>query len=108
MRLVKDANNHARLTAFGVTCARETQLAMDLADRHHWEVCGREAEITSIVDGDHSEHSRHYVGLAFDIRIWYMPNPADFAKWLREHLGTNYDVVLEDTHIHVEFDPDRR
>ena len=107
MRLVKDAHNYARLSYYGVTCARETQIAMDLADEHHWNVTDQEAEITSVVDGTHSKHSRHYVGLAFDMRIWYITNLDDFVVWLRAHLGDGYDVVLESTHIHVEFDPER-
>jgi hypothetical protein len=107
MRLVKDAHNDARLSYLGVEAAPPILSAMDLTDRQHWIVTGQEAEFTSVVDGTHSKHSRHYVGMAFDLRIWYLTNQDDFVVWLQAHLGDSYDVVLESTHIHVEFDPER-
>lgn len=107
MRLVKDAHNDARLFSNGVTCAHETQIAMDAADKLHWDMTSRELEVTSAVDGKHSKHSRHYVGLAFDIRQWYLPRIDRFVSELQRQLGINYDVVREDTHIHCEYDPER-
>jgi hypothetical protein len=88
--------------------------------------------VTSAADGSHSEGSRHYPGLAWDIRYLgdreggvdlnkltapsLIPLGAeDFAHLQREHarqwakraaqtLGSDYDVVLEPTHIHIEWD----
>lgn len=68
--------------------------------------------VTSVVDGRHSENSLHYEGLAFDIRTrddgpsyeqW--SNKEQIAQALRNALGAEWDVVVESTHIHVEFDP---
>lgn len=71
-------------------------------------VFGRECIVTSARDGTHSEHSLHYEGRAMDIRTRDQPE-AEIqvcASWLRARLGPDFDVVVEKTHIHVEFDPD--
>jgi len=67
---------------------------------------------TSILDGVHKPGSKHYAGLAFDIRTWadgsgtQLSNhiKQEMAARLRDILGPKWDVVVEDTHIHVEFD----
>lgn len=108
MRLVRDGSNNARLTFLGVDAAPQTLRAMTAADELHWEWYHREAEITSIVDGEHRPKSRHYSGLAFDLRIWYMGGEQEaFAIALRKVLGPDYDVIVERTHIHCEWDPKR-
>lgn len=62
---------------------------------------------TSGLEGEHDPASLHYVGCAMDWRIWYVDDAAleELVKALQEDLGPDYDVVLEATHIHVEFDP---
>lgn len=67
--------------------------------------------ITSIEDGQHMSGSKHYQGLAFDIRL----NDVSFDH---ERLqlevaalsGSAFDVIHEnhgrtDDHLHVEYDP---
>ncbi len=63
--------------------------------------------ITAVFDGDHMVGSLHDKGLAFDMRTKHLlkPNRATVAARLRVALGPEYDVILEKTHIHVEFDP---
>ena len=65
------------------------------------------AVITSVVEGTHSRGSLHYVGYALDVRI--RDRDADevlmLVKKIRECLTDEYDVILEDTHIHIEFQP---
>lgn len=65
---------------------------------------GHEAVITSGTDGSHMPGSLHYSGLAVDVRL---PGILDdeVVKRLRTRLGKDYDVVIERTHIHVEYDP---
>jgi len=66
-----------------------------------------ELTITSALDGHHMEGSLHKMGLAVDIRI------RDIAPELRSVvltemkvcLGRDFDVVLEDDHIHFEVQP---
>ncbi len=63
--------------------------------------------ITSVRDGKHSKNSKHYEGLAVDLRTKHM-NARDkklIVTKLTKALGKQYDVVLEKTHLHVEFDP---
>lgn len=64
--------------------------------------------ITSLLDGKHSKKSLHYKGHAVDIRTRMMnaATKAEFKRLLTNALGANYDVVLEATHMHIEFDPD--
>lgn len=71
---------------------------------------GVEPVVTSTYEGSHSPWSIHYAHLAIDFR-----RPRKFAiksqthsllvRKLREELGPDYDVSLESTHIHVEYDP---
>ncbi len=71
-----------------------------------WRNHGHELVITCGLDGEHSAGSLHYYGLAVDCRTNYF-NPdvaAKVAKELQDALGADYDVVLEATHIHVEYD----
>ena len=62
--------------------------------------------ITSVRDGVHMPGSFHYSGLAFDIRIFDLRGVLAHvvADRLREALGSLFTVVLEQDHIHVEFD----
>ena len=75
--------------------------------------------ITAVMDGKHGPKSKHYQGNAVDLRIRnfagsefeFDAEDYEMAKkaieLLRETLGLEFDVVLEDDHIHIEFDPDR-
>ncbi len=66
-----------------------------------------ECVITSGTDGKHSHGSLHYVGQALDFRTRELTlEQQDRVKQeLQERLGAEYDVVLEATHIHIEFQP---
>ncbi len=68
---------------------------------------GKEIVVTSILDGKHSKRSLHYEGKAFDIRRWIYTETQliQFIELLEEELGDDFDVVLEATHIHIEYDP---
>ena len=63
--------------------------------------------ITSVTDGKHGKGSRHYIGHAIDIRTRNMtrPTPKECVKELKTALGSDFDVVLEKDHIHLEYDP---
>lgn len=66
---------------------------------------GIEFVITSCIEGTHKHASLHYMGSALDIRL---PPPTFTGKVianLKEALGDDYDVILEDDHIHIEFQP---
>lgn len=63
--------------------------------------------ITSGSDGKHSEHSLHHKGRALDFRTRNIPSTLrkTVEQEIGQALGDNYDVVLESTHLHVEYDP---
>ena len=62
--------------------------------------------ITSLLDGTHQANSLHYKGYAADLRIRDISAPLTdvIVRELREALGEEYDVVLENDHIHLEWD----
>jgi len=68
---------------------------------------GYDCVITEITGGKHMAHSLHYKGLAIDIRTRNIKENhlGDIVQTLKAALGESYDVVLESTHLHVEFDP---
>jgi uncharacterized ferritin-like protein (DUF455 family) len=60
--------------------------------------------------GSNSPHmvgSYHHSGLAVDCRTWKVENPQKLAQAIKKRLGQYYDVIVEDTHIHIEFDERR-
>ncbi len=68
---------------------------------------GKELVITSVNDSKHSEHSLHYSGNAIDIRTRYFDyqEKLDVYKEISKRLVSDFDVVLEKDHIHIEYDP---
>ena len=73
-----------------------------------WNGYGVTLVITSCVDGTHSAGSLHYYGLAVDLRSRSFDSTdlaRTAARRLQRALGDDYDVVIEKTHIHVEYDP---
>ena len=74
--------------------------------------CGAELLVTSVGDGRHGVRSKHYLGLAVDLRSRHLhPDEKDqVLAELRLALGDQFDVLLEDRggpneHFHIEFDP---
>ena len=65
---------------------------------------GEEAVITSTYEGNHSPSSLHYDDNAIDFR-----RPQRFREIvseIKDAIGNDYDVILEGTHIHIEYDPE--
>ena len=69
--------------------------------------------VTSACDGKHGKNSYHPDGLAWDWRIWKLPeedlpNIADKIRKKAREISPRYDVVYGDEkhrdHIHTEFD----
>lgn len=60
--------------------------------------------VTSTYEGNHGPGSLHYANQAFDIR---RPgkDTISFSLELMDALGSDFDVVVEDDHIHIEYDP---
>lgn len=90
------------------------------------ELGADELVITSVGDGTHGDHSLHTRDplriLAIDYRRWTLrrlgaadmdprvvatiDDAPEAARLIQHRLRDQFDVVLEDTHLHVEFDPD--
>lgn len=73
-----------------------------------YEAHGIDLVITSGTDSKHGYSSEHYKGDAVDIRTKNI-NPAYerkiIADQIKEALGQEFDVVLESSHLHIEYDP---
>lgn len=63
--------------------------------------------ITSVLDGKHKSGSLHYVGLAVDIRTRDLTRETAFqlSKQIAACLTSEFDVILEGDHLHIEFQP---
>jgi len=69
-----------------------------------------EMTVTSVTDGMHSAGSLHYIGHAFDLRLYQIPQAkldAVIAQ-CRERLPDSFDVVMESDHIHIEHQPKKQ
>ena len=80
---------------------------LDLA-REVWDSYGiEECVVTSLNDSTHSRTSLHYAGCAVDLRNRNIPERQRGAilQDLRARLGAEYDVVDEENHVHVEWQP---
>jgi hypothetical protein len=64
--------------------------------------------ITSGTDGVHSSGSLHYKGKAIDCRTRFFSVNEKVAvrDMVAQALGDDYDVILERTHLHIEYDPE--
>ena len=71
--------------------------------RRVWSIEQEELVITCTDGGNHCEGSLHYAHLAVDIRRH--KKGQHVTSDLVGKLGDDYDVVLESTHIHIEYDP---
>ena len=63
--------------------------------------------ITAGRDGDHRANSKHYTGEAIDLRTSNLKQKQIdiIENALQTAIGSSYDVLCEDNHIHVEYDP---
>lgn len=73
-----------------------------------WKEHDQELVVTSGTDGTHSAGSLHYYGLALDFRTRYFSETDKntvYSELIKELDPRLYDVILHNTHIHVEYDP---
>lgn len=87
--------------------------ALDIIDFTWRDIAKRQATVTSLNDSVHSPDSLHYGKpgdarcRAVDIRINDIDRPTldRCVANLKLMLGEAFDVILEDDHLHVEYDP---
>jgi hypothetical protein len=72
-----------------------------------WKKYGNELVVTCGLNGVHSAGSLHYYGLALDFRTRYFTATEKTAveREMAADLGDDFDVVMHNTHMHVEYDP---
>lgn len=72
-----------------------------------FDMHGMDCWITSARGDQHSDHSHHYKGLAVDFRSRHLTTPKIVAitQQMERVLGPEYQVIIESSHIHVEYDP---
>lgn len=83
---------------------RELRRRLPIIDHAYWKFCKTDPVITSTFEGNHSVGSLHYANRAIDVRLPDEKTGA-IVKLLRGSLGPDYDVVIEQSHIHIEYDP---
>ena len=64
-----------------------------------------EMTITSGKDGKHVQGSKHYRGLAIDIRTKDMMKVCDVVAALKSRFYRQLDIVYEVDHVHAEYEP---
>lgn len=80
-------------------------VALDVS-RDAYRKYGSEVVLTSGRDGNHKANSKHYEGLAVDLRISNLGGKEKSVfNEIKNALNEQWDVVLESDHIHIEFDP---
>lgn len=82
---------------------REIRKALPVVDSVYASF-DEEMVVTSTYEGNHGAGSLHYADEAFDTRkslAFYQRIKMEIKK----RLGNDYDVVIEQDHIHIEYDP---
>ncbi len=82
---------------------REIRRVLKVVDFVYKKESGEEAVITSTYEGNHSSSSLHYSDDAVDFRK-AKKNMQRIAIQLKKKLGEDYDIVLEGSHLHCEWD----
>jgi len=89
----------------------EIVLAINVANQVYENLVSPEGvTITCVTDGKHKGH-QHSLGYAVDIRTrshgseqWLNSLKEKIAEEIRLRLTDEYNVIVESTHIHIEFD----
>jgi hypothetical protein len=84
----------------------ETVLAIQLVAGIFEQAGELTLKINSICDGEHGLGSLHYVGYAFDVALPTVTDKARLLALLKAGLTPEFDVVLEASHFHIEFQPE--
>ena len=87
----------------------ELLIALMVMDSSYKNITGTQLVVTSIVDGTHMGNSKHYRGDGADGRTSQAGITQNKAHQIvadcRAQLGSDYDFVVEEDHIHTEYDP---
>jgi len=83
----------------------EILFAFVIAQEVYRELGASEFTVTSVTDGRHSHGSKHHCGKAIDIRTRILDDDQKkkAQKDIQERLGGAYKVLLEKTHLHIQY-----
>ena len=92
------------------TLAPQIILAIAVAESVYKEITGTNLIITSGCDGQHLPNSKHYLGLAVDLRTKHLGRDRKVMVLtkLKECLGAEYLVLFENVdqpneHFHIQY-----
>ena len=76
-------------------------------DAYHFATEIKTVWVTSANDSKHMEGSLHFEDRALDFRVWGVDKEqrTEIVEYLRYILSDDYDILDEDDHIHLEYDP---
>lgn len=83
---------------------KSAESTINIVFRKH---AGRNAVVTFTTNGRHSKNSLHYSGYAVDLRVRDLTRDTvgNIVKELSYRLTSDFDVLDEVSHIHIEYDP---
>ena len=84
--------------------SRNTRRVLGVVEEAYLRLAGEEAVVTSACEGNHAPGSLHYANEGIDFRRAKKAFPEIVAS-LKNSLGSNYDVIEEGDHLHIEWDP---
>lgn len=61
--------------------------------------------VSCIINGEHMRGSLHKSGQAIDLDVLGENSNLELVRFLKPALPSVFDVVLEATHVHVEYQP---
>ena len=92
-----------------ITGIRPEMVLAAVAVRDVFDSYNFECVVTSALEGTHSFGSLHYAGCALDFRTKRagvtQTQAEAMGEKIRHSLGVQFDVIVHETHIHVEFQP---
>lgn len=93
-----------------ITCFND-RLSTVLCSASIWSLrAGVTVDVNAIDNGEHGSGTLHGDSKALDLDTEgdRRGDLAALHRWLSRDLPPGYDVVLEDTHVHIEWDTKRR
>jgi hypothetical protein len=70
---------------------------------------GKMVDVNAIDNGKHSSGSLHGSSLAWDLDVNEDKSEdlQSLARWLGKRLDPSYEIIVEPTHVHIEWDTHR-
>lgn len=102
LSLVQLKDNQVSLETLSPQMTIATLVACSVYQAHQ-----KACVITSGDDGTHKHGSHHYTGNALDFRTRHLTptKTKTIYQQIKHALKQHFDVILEKTHIHIEYDP---